>query len=418
MTGAGATADGRDGGRPWLIAGAACALVATAALMLTDDPRWLRLGIVAALWAALLGAFLATKYRREAESAWDSLADAQHIYELELEREITARREYELELEAASRRRVEHDTQWEIQQLRAEVMELRDTLQQLMSGEVMYERAVLTEQSTRRRSAQVEGGPPTQIGGAPQFEEVAAERTQVISRVIASSRQAPLREQPSYVDEPRREPEPPPRQLEPPRPEPVSEQPQYSDDFSFGDHVAGNGNGHAGANGAGSRYVLPTYSLYEPEPPSAVNGNGANGNGTNGRHGSDNGDLSSLLGAPDWGNGHRTQQPQDDHSWFTPSSPAMPEPDEQAGGSHRKPDPEANQSLPPGAREIQQQRPGGRRRKPDDEDDLSPPPQPPPPPPAPPQPEEDGSHASGRSVHDLLAAHGRDTAGRRHRYRD
>src|SRR3954451_353437 len=82
-------------GRLLLGAGLVLGVGAAAALILTDDLRWLRIGIVAALWAALAGAFIAAKYRGRVSDR-DAHADhLQDIYERELEREIAARREYE-----------------------------------------------------------------------------------------------------------------------------------------------------------------------------------------------------------------------------------------------------------------------------------------------------------------------------------
>ena len=103
MTGVGDDSRGRLTGRPFLVVGFILAIGATLALVLSNDLRYLRLAIVAALWAALIGAFLAVKYRKQATQSEDAVAEAQAVYELELEREIAARREYELEMEAESR---------------------------------------------------------------------------------------------------------------------------------------------------------------------------------------------------------------------------------------------------------------------------------------------------------------------------
>ncbi|HVV12340.1 DUF6779 domain-containing protein [Amycolatopsis sp.] len=156
MTGVGDDSRGRLLGRPWFVVGLALALAATLALVLADDIRYLRLGIVAALWAALVGAFLAVKYRKSAASTEEAVAQAQEVYELELEREIAARREYELEIEAETRSRVQADSRNELDALRAEVSALRDNLQSLFGGEVLLERVALTAQATRMRALREE----------------------------------------------------------------------------------------------------------------------------------------------------------------------------------------------------------------------------------------------------------------------
>lgn len=184
--------------RSWLIAGLIFAVVATALLVLSDDARWLRLGIVAALWAALLGGFLASHYRRQADRVSDSMEDAQAMYELELEREIAARREYELEIEADARSQAQDTARQEIDALRGEVVMLRETLQKLFGGEVLYERVALTAQSTRMRSLSDEAKPKTITAAEPRngelpgvsrpaarpYDKLAEQRTEMIARVL------------------------------------------------------------------------------------------------------------------------------------------------------------------------------------------------------------------------------------------
>ncbi|HVW42936.1 MAG TPA: DUF6779 domain-containing protein, partial [Amycolatopsis sp.] len=157
MTGVGDDSRGRLVGRPWFVVGLALALAATLALVLADDIRYLRLGIVAALWAALVGAFLAVKYRRNAANTEEAVAQAQEVYELELEREIAARREYELEIESETRSRAASESRAELDALRSEVLALRDSLQSLFGGEVLLERVALTAQATRMRALREEG---------------------------------------------------------------------------------------------------------------------------------------------------------------------------------------------------------------------------------------------------------------------
>ena len=127
------------------------ALAATGVLIFSESARWLRLGVVAALWAALVGAFIAAKYRREISERDGELADLQSVYELELEREVAARREYELKAETEIRDRIEDDTEHQIRTLRDELRVLRESLEALLGGEVLVERVALHAESTRMR---------------------------------------------------------------------------------------------------------------------------------------------------------------------------------------------------------------------------------------------------------------------------
>jgi len=143
---------GSSGGRALLVGAVLFAAAATGLLVLSDQEKWLRLGIVAALWAALVGAFLAAKYRRQLADQRDVAADRQQIYELELEREVAARREYELEVAAESKRQAEEESRDDIAALRGELSTLRQTLESLLGGEFLVERYALRAESTRMRS--------------------------------------------------------------------------------------------------------------------------------------------------------------------------------------------------------------------------------------------------------------------------
>lgn len=124
---------------------------ATAVLVLSDDARLLRLGLVAALWAALFGAFGVARLRHRIAEGDRRATEQQRIYELELEREIAARHEFEAEAEAEARRRVAEETDDEMRQLRAELGRLRSILEQVTGGDVLFERVALRAGATRVR---------------------------------------------------------------------------------------------------------------------------------------------------------------------------------------------------------------------------------------------------------------------------
>ncbi|OLF07926.1 DUF6779 domain-containing protein, partial [Actinophytocola xanthii] len=151
-TSPGEPARGSFGGTALLIAAVVFALAATAVLVLSDDLRFMRLGILAALWAALVGAFVAARYRRQVADQEEDAAERQERYELELEREIAARREYELEVRAEARRQADEDAREDLAALRQELHGLRETLEGLLGGEFLVERYALRAESTRMRS--------------------------------------------------------------------------------------------------------------------------------------------------------------------------------------------------------------------------------------------------------------------------
>jgi hypothetical protein len=110
-----------------VMAAAAAAVLAVG----TQDARLLRLGLVAALWAALLGAFAAAQMRREARSSAEHAARLRSTYQLELEREVTARRVHTLTVERELREQAELTQRRELGELRAELAAMRANLERL-----------------------------------------------------------------------------------------------------------------------------------------------------------------------------------------------------------------------------------------------------------------------------------------------
>ncbi|MGW8591957.1 DUF6779 domain-containing protein [Dietzia sp. NPDC055877] len=104
------------------------AAVATVVMVFTDNPVWMRVGTLAALWAAFIGAFLVARYRRQAAAEAARVRDLHTVYELQLEREISARREHELVVEKELRDSVRTETSESVLGLRQEIAALREQL--------------------------------------------------------------------------------------------------------------------------------------------------------------------------------------------------------------------------------------------------------------------------------------------------
>lgn len=104
------------------------ALIATIVMVFSDNPVWMRIGTLSALWAAFIGAFLVARYRRQAATEAARVRDLHTVYELQLEREISARREHELVVERDLRASVRAETGDSIVALRQEIAALREQL--------------------------------------------------------------------------------------------------------------------------------------------------------------------------------------------------------------------------------------------------------------------------------------------------
>ncbi|WP_454194741.1 DUF6779 domain-containing protein [Nocardia sp. Marseille-Q1738] len=137
-----------DAGKLFIGALILLGLVASVFLVFSNNVQFVRVGLVAALWAAAIGALTATKYRKEATIDKAKVRDLQTVYELQLEREVTARREYELGVEARVREEVGADAA-ELAALRAELTVLRQSLQRLFDGDLPMDRPALRADATR-----------------------------------------------------------------------------------------------------------------------------------------------------------------------------------------------------------------------------------------------------------------------------
>jgi len=108
----------------FLAGGFVLALVATLAVFLTDNPRYLRVAVVAVAWAFVLATFAAGRRGSEGATAALRVSELRRAYELELEREVAARREYELELEKELRRENQEAMREELDALRTDLAAL------------------------------------------------------------------------------------------------------------------------------------------------------------------------------------------------------------------------------------------------------------------------------------------------------
>jgi hypothetical protein len=109
------------GGRGWLVAGLLLAAGGTAAVVVTDDARYLRIALLAVCWAFVVVALVAGNRRADQVEAAAREAQLRHAYDLELEREVTARHQFEVELEGRLRREAADAVGAELTQVRDEL---------------------------------------------------------------------------------------------------------------------------------------------------------------------------------------------------------------------------------------------------------------------------------------------------------
>lgn len=140
------------------------AMAASLLLVLSDSVQLLRVAVVVALWAATVGAIAMTKYRRESALDKAKVDDLKTVYELQLEREIAARREYELTVEEKVRSELRIDAD-EMAALRTELAALRRNLEVLFDGRLPEDGVAL--QATAERVKELAGRPVGADAGGP-----------------------------------------------------------------------------------------------------------------------------------------------------------------------------------------------------------------------------------------------------------
>ena len=127
------------------------AIVASSALVFTDQVELLKLAVVIALWAAVAAAFASFVYRRQADLDQARARDLKLVYDLQLDREISARREYELSLESHLRRELAAELRAqsadEVAALRAELAALRANLEFYFDTDLAHRPALETDRS-------------------------------------------------------------------------------------------------------------------------------------------------------------------------------------------------------------------------------------------------------------------------------
>ena len=114
--------------RMWLAVGLVLAGVATAAVFLTENPLVLRIVLLAVCWAFVVAAFLGGSRDSDRVAAAAREAELRAAYDLELEREVSARHAHEAALESRLRREAEEAMRGELGRLRTQLSAL-DRLQ-------------------------------------------------------------------------------------------------------------------------------------------------------------------------------------------------------------------------------------------------------------------------------------------------
>src|ERR1700753_1660742 len=147
----------RGGRRPgWVLLTALLVLAigASSALVCTNRAELLKLAVILALWAAVVAAFVSVIYRRQSDVDQARARDLKLVYDLQLDRKLSARREYELTVESQLRRELASELRAhaadEVSALRAELAALRTNLEILFHAGLSERPALENERKTVR----------------------------------------------------------------------------------------------------------------------------------------------------------------------------------------------------------------------------------------------------------------------------
>lgn len=188
-----------DRGQILLIALVVLALVASVIMLITDSNSFLKLALLSALWAAIIGFFLVFSYRRKAEQSQEQLEHERELHAAETAKaaaEAKAEREESARRQQDSERVAESETLVKIQE---ELAELRANLEAMSGRDLGYEPAALRAQARRimeleAETAAEERGP--QVKGAPS--------TAAVTGLLGQIPKEPMRPEPTpeELDEP------------------------------------------------------------------------------------------------------------------------------------------------------------------------------------------------------------------------
>ena len=222
----------RSGRRPgWLLVTALLilAILASSTLVFTSRVDLLRLAVILSLWAAVMAAFASVTYRRQSELDQARARDMKFVYDLQLNREVAARREYEFAMEAHLRRQLAGEQRAqaadEMVALRAELASLRSNLEIMLGTDLGQRPALEAERVVIAMPAPPERVESSRITPVSTQEEAFAEEiaTTVFESPIIDVPEEPL--SPPPVMQPPPPPPMPPPMVQPPMPPPPMVQP-------------------------------------------------------------------------------------------------------------------------------------------------------------------------------------------------
>ncbi|MDK8507320.1 MULTISPECIES: DUF6779 domain-containing protein [Corynebacterium] len=127
------------------------AVIASIVMLFATSAGWMKVAVLLALWSAVIGAVLVTRYRKTIALERKRLETIEELHKVELDRELATHREQELILEQNYLDSLEGNNDDNIAALRAEVFALRAQLAEFMGEDFDDEQVALRAQAERLR---------------------------------------------------------------------------------------------------------------------------------------------------------------------------------------------------------------------------------------------------------------------------
>lgn len=205
-----------DRGQLLLAALIALALLASVIMLLTDSTGALKIALIAALWAAIIGFFLVYRSQKQVESSGRELEAQDAAHRSELERQAAEAESRRLAQEVEHERSLREQDNETLRQIREQLADMHAQLAELSGREWGYEPTMLHAEARRIMELESEQYRREHVAVVPEPEHVTPEPEPVVA--VDPPKPEPRVEQVAVAPEPEPEPAPAPE----PAPEPES----------------------------------------------------------------------------------------------------------------------------------------------------------------------------------------------------
>lgn len=184
--------DGQNSGpRVLMVLLVVLALIASILMLFLDSDLWLKLAVIAALWAAFLGIVLVSKYSSALRAEQKRVNTLERAHRAEMEREVAGYQQREAALKENYTRQLRNQRDEHLDQLRHELISLRAQLAEMSGEELDDEQTAVRARAERIIELDRGGAQPAdrryQTGRSGQAEQRAARSSQSGASARAAS---------------------------------------------------------------------------------------------------------------------------------------------------------------------------------------------------------------------------------------